>query len=161
MRLEPESGKSHKALTLTADDHHSEPTLVSINDTSTVVGASSVFNMDVALGDPNFQGGRAILLGGKQMSGNLWRECVELTFSRDSGEAMGGTVEDVSFKKVYAGAYSKQVADSFLSHKIFDLNLSRIAISACFITGSNLRIQFQNTTGVATTLWVKGQAVLF
>lgn len=162
MRLKADTdGHDHDGLVLTGDDHHSESAEVAIEDTTTSIPPSSTFNLDITLPDGSFELARVIINGGKQMSGNQWRECCEVHATRDSGEAVGHSVEDVAFKKVYAVTYSKQNADAYLSHKIFDNNLSYILLQDAVLTGSVLRLTFLNTFGGSTFLWVKGQAVLF
>ena len=162
MRLKSETdGRSHEALSVSLHNHHAGALAFSIEDTTTVVGATSIFDLDITLPTDEYQTGRVILLGGKQMTGNQWRECMEITVSRDASEAVGSSIEDVSFKKVYSATYSKAAGSGFLSHRIFDNNLSRIWLRDAVLTGSVLRLSFQNSTAIATTIWVKGQAVLF
>lgn len=162
MRLKSETdGRSHDALAVGVHNHHAAALPYEIEDTTTVVSASGTFDLDITLGSSEYQTGRVLLLGGKQMTGGAWRECVEVTVSRDSGEAMCGSIEDVSFKKVYSVVYSKAAGNTYLSHRIFDNNLSRIYLEDAVLTGSVLRLSFRNAVAIATTLWVKGQAVLF
>lgn len=164
MRLKAETdGRSHAALIVGPHDHHAKALAFTITDTTTVVGPTSIFNLDISLPSDEYQTGRVILIGGKVMSGSAsqWRECAEITVSRDTSEAVGGSIEDAGFKRVYSVVYAKAAGASFLSQKIFDNNLSRIWLRDAVLTGSVLRLAFQNSTAIATTIWVKGQAVLF
>jgi hypothetical protein len=94
-----------------------------------------------------------------------WRECAEIVATTDSAEAMGHSVREAGTRKVYASTYSKQNADAYLSHKIFDDNTGSgnryIAVQDVAIVGAVLRITFRNFFGGSATLWVKGQALLW
>lgn len=154
---------THEELVLTTDDHHPHASAVAIENTSQVIGAGADYDLDITLPHGDFQVARVIIMGAKQMQGGQWREACEVHVTRDADEAIGNSVENVSFKKVYAVTYSKQNADTYLSHKIFDSNTSQqyILLKDAVITGSVLRLTFNNPTGTSATLWVKGQALVF
>jgi hypothetical protein len=164
MRLSPSTdGGAHGDTQPGPHDHHSRPAMFEINNTSQVIAGGATFNLDVPLGRSDYALARVMLMGAKQCTGQLWRECCEVHASRDAAKAVGHSVVDVTFKQVYAVTYSKQNADLYLSHKIFDSNLTGeyILLRDAVLTGSVLRLTFLNGTGTNATLWVKGQAVVF
>jgi len=163
VRLQPEtSGRDHSGLTVTEDDHHPVPTSVTIDNTTQVINAGTLWNLDISLPQSNYQAARVIIHGPDQCAGAAWYEFAEIYVTRDSAEAMGHSVEEISFKKVYAVTYSKQVADTYLSQKIFtNASPPNIVLQDAVLTGSLLRLSFRNTYTANETLWVKGQALLF
>lgn len=166
MRLKSETdGASHDGLDITVHDHHSKPATFDIDNVSQGINAGATFNLDIDLGRSDYQFARILIMGNKTGSGSgtQWRECSEIIASRDQNEAMGVTTRDVSFKKVYSFTYSKQNGDAYLTHKIFDSNVSQeyILLKDAYITGSTLRLVFENPTGTNAILWVKGTAHVF
>lgn len=165
MRLKSETdGMQHPGV-LTIDDHHPGTKMVSINNTTQSLPPGTTYNLDIALGNSNFQIARVMIYGPKTLfgSGALWKEAGELIVTRDANEAMGQSFRDAgTFKKVYSVTYSKLRADANLTQKIFDsLGNRYIAVQDAVLTGSDLRLIFRNFFGGSATLWVKGQAILF
>lgn len=167
MRLrQSNDGRDHDELEITTDDHHPEPTSVTIEDTTTSLPPGTTFNLDLTLPHDDFQVARVQITGPKGIfPGNPWREFAEIVATRSTAEAMGHSIRDAGSKKCYASTYSKQNADAYLSHKIFDSNTGAsnryIAVQDASIIGSTLRITFRNFFGGSATLWVKGQALLW
>lgn len=166
MRLQAETdGRLHEGLVVTENDHHPRAASVNFSNTSQSLPPGTTYNLDITLPDGNFQVARVMMHGPKQMSGGQWYEGAEIHATRDADEAIGQSWWDVSFKKVYAVTYSKQVLDSYLTEKIFDSNTSSsakyIACTAAVLTGSVLRLTFQNYFGGSATLWVKGKVLAF
>lgn len=156
-------GRSHPPDGL-SEDHHEAPSSVSIEDTSTVIGAGLSFNLDVPVGSDQYQYARVQIMGKKESTGD-WRECAEIVVSRDSSESLGHSERYAAWKKVYSATYSKQAGDSYLTHKIFDDNTglsSRfIALVDAVLTGTDLRLTFRNFHTGSANLWVKGSALLW
>lgn len=168
MRTKPTTdGLSHDALTVGVHDHHPRPTTITINNTSQSLPPGTTYDLDLTLPDSNYKRAKLILMGAWSPTGPQWRECCELVVTTDSGEAIGVSFRDAgSFKKTYAGTYSKQNGAANLSHKIFDsatgsYSQRYIALQDAWITGSTLRLRFRNYFGGSATLWVKGQAEVY
>ena len=156
-RVHPEDGG--------ANDHHPAPTSVTINNTTQSLPPGTTYNLDITLPHSNFQFARIHISGKKPMwNTGQWREGAEVLATRDASEAMGHSIRETgSMYTVYAATYSKQNADAYLSHRIFDDNIASgskyIALQDAVITGSTLRLTFKSTFGGSATLWVKGQAL--
>jgi hypothetical protein len=146
------------------NDHHSAPKAISFSNTSHWLPPNTTYNLDIAVGQANFQFARVMLIGpnGATGFGTNWKEGAELLVTRDQSKAMGHSFRNASPKKVYAVTYSKQNADSYLSHKIFNAGASNyIAVQDAVLTGSVLRLTFRNYYGGSMTLNVRGQALLW
>lgn len=161
-------GLDHAASGPQVDDHHSGPRSFDVENTTQVIAALGSYNLDIALPAADFQFARIMLMGARQLFGNVNnpRDCAELLATRDSTEAMGHSVVDAEATfRVYTATYAKVAGDSYLSHKIFDNNTGAanqyIAVEDAYITGSTLRIVFRNTAGSVQTLWVKGKALVW
>lgn len=164
MRLKPETdGVGHDDLNITAHDHHPQPEMVDIDNTSQSLPPGTTYNLDITLSHSNYQVAKMILMGAKSPQGPQWKECAEVYATRDLSEAIAESVREVAFKTVYAMTYSKQNGDAYLTHKIFDNDVANeyILLQDAYITGSTLRLVFLNTFGGSATLWVKGTAHLF
>lgn len=168
MRTTPTTdGHSHDALTVTANDHHPQPTTISINNTTQSLPPGTTYDLDLTLPHSNFKFAKIIIMGAWSPPGPAWRECAQVTVTTDSAEAIGTSIRDAgSFKKSYAATYSKQNGAANLSHKIFDSAVGSysqryIALKDAWITGTTLRLRFQNYFGDSATLWVKGQAEVY
>lgn len=168
MRTKPMTdGLSHTALEVTPHDHHPQPTTVSINNTSQSLPPGTTYNLDITLPSTGYTRAKILIMGpGSSVSGVAWKECAEIVATDDSTEAIAYTVRNTgTFKKVYASTYSKQNGDALLTHKIFDSDTTSghdyIALKDAWITGSTLRLQFQNFYGGSAYLWVKGQAEVY
>lgn len=168
MRTKPVTdGLSHNAMTVGVNDHHSRPTTISINNTTQSLPPGTTYDLDLTLPDANYKRAKIILMGAWSPPGPSWRECCELVVTTDSAEAISISIRDAgSFKKSYAATYSKQNGDANLSHKIFDnatgsYSQRYIALKDAWITGTTLRLRFQNYYGGSATLWVKGQAEVY
>ena len=161
-------GKDHASEYLNANDHHSEPYSVGIDNTTQSLPPGTTYNYDISLPDANYRIARIMIKGPRNISGasaNFY-EGAEIYATSDSTEAMGHSVRDaeVSFR-VYLVTYSKIVSDAFLTHKIFDSDTVSgnryINVTDAYITGSTLRIVFKNNHGGSATLWVKGKALVW
>jgi hypothetical protein len=155
-------GRTHSANS-GADDHHPQPDSVDfVNKTQSLPPGTS-YNLDVTVPDSGFQFARVMLKGPNSAPAmGTWHECAELVVTRDADEAMGHSVRNASPKKVYSVTYSKQNADAYLTHKIFNSGTQNyIGITAAVLTGSVLRLTFRNYFGGSMTLWVEGQALLW
>lgn len=169
MRLEQASdGNDHSIAGPEIDDHHSGPRTFDINNTSQSIASLSTYNLDITLPHSNFQFARIMIMGIRQLFGNTnnARESAEIHATRDSSEALSHSVRDAeAVFRVYTASYSKNAGAGYLSHKIFD-NVSSpanryIGVKDAYITGSTLRIVFENFTASARTLWVKGKALVW
>lgn len=168
MRPRATGARGHPGTNPQPHDHHGAPTLVEFSNTSQSLPPGTTYDLDVPLPSSNFKiatvqlSGPAASGGG---SGTKWRECASVHATEDTGDAMAHSVRTAGFKKVYAATYSKQVADSYLTHKVFDSNTSSsaryIALQDAQIIGSTLRLTFRNFFGGSATLWVKGSALLW
>jgi hypothetical protein len=149
--------------------HHAQPIAITIDNTSQAINAGTNWDMDLALPAFNYSVARIMLVGAKTQGGGLWKEFAEIYATRDSDEAMGHSIRDVSLKQVYAATYSKQNADLYLSHKIFDSNTGisnryinvRDAWIFADVANDVVRIRFHNPTVTNATLWVKGQVLAY
>lgn len=162
------SGRKHAAAGPEVDDHHSGPRDFTIDNTTQSISGLSTFNLDITLPGSDFQHARIMLMGARHLFGNVnnMRESAELFASRDSGEAMGHSVNDAqAVWRVYTATYAKVASDSYLTHKIFDSDTGAanqyICVQDVQITGSTLRITFYNAAATAKTLWVKGKALVW
>lgn len=169
MRLEPQTdGRPHGATNPGADDHHSAPRIFDIDNTTQVIGATSNWNMDIALPNSDFQVARVMMMGKRRLFGaasNL-RESAEIHVTRDTSEAMGHSIRDAqAVWRIYAATYSKAAGELYLTMRIFDDDDNpanrHIGIIDAVITGSTLRLTFRNFSGSAQTLWVKGKALVW
>lgn len=162
MRLRPQTdGHLHPADGGT-DDHHPEPVSVDFTNTTQSLPPGTSYNLDISLGDSNFQLVRVMLIGPNVSTGlgGTWKECAELLVTRDTEKAMGHSIRNASQKKVYASTYSKQNADAYLTHKIFNAGSgNHIAVEDAVLTGSVLRITFRSFYGGSINLNVRGQAL--
>lgn len=170
MRLDQTTdGRSHDALTVTADDHHPAPASVSFSNTSQSLPPGTAYNLDVALPHAGFQAAKVYLEGPAIAGGGTatkWRECAQVHVTTDSADAIGHSTRDSgSIYKTYVVTYSKALGVTNLTHKIFDSVVASgsryIALQDAQIIGAVLRLTFRNYFGGSATLSVKGHAVLF
>jgi len=164
VRLKPTTdGRSHAGLSgVAADDHHSQPRTVEVNNTSQVLTAGSTYNLDIALGVSDLAFVHVILLGPRTVGTGQWKECADVYATRTSSQAMGHSIrwDGVTLAKTYFATYSKANGDARLTDRIFCLTTSAISLQDAVLTGSNLRLTFVNNLSGSATLWVKGRAVL-
>lgn len=154
-------GRSHIPLTgVGADDHHAAPRSVEVNNTTQVISASGTYDLDIALGSSVLVFVRVAVTGPKTIGGGLFREGADVYATRTAAEAIGHSTRDGGYKKSYSMTYSKQNGDARLTPAIFSNTTSAIALQDAVLTGSNLRLTFQNISGSSATLWVKGMAIL-
>jgi len=159
-------GLRHDSLDVGPHDHHGRPASVGFSDTSTSLPPGTDFDLDVTLPAGDYTFAKVILLGPTVSDGgssSLWKESAIVLVTRSASEAMSESLRYASFKKTYVARYSKNVGDSYLSHKIFDSNTSHsaryIALKDAVLTGSVLRLTFHNFFGGSAFLSVKGQAL--
>lgn len=161
MRLTPQTdGRLHPDGT--ADDHHAAPKSVSILNTTQSLPPYTTYNLDVPLGRDDFRLARVMLIGPNLSAGlGSWKECAELTVTRDAGDATGQSVKCASTRKVYSSNYSKRQGDSYLTHKIFNPGSGNyICVQDAVLTGSVLQLTFKSFCGGSINLNVRGQANL-
>lgn len=152
---------------LTPDDHHPAPQSVTIFSSGTVsIPPGSTHVLDVTLPSADFQYGRCFLMGPHRLTpGGAYssREAAEVYVTRDSDEAISHSCRDISFNRTYVATYSKQNSDAYLTHRIFDsdtVSANRyISLKDAVITGSILRLTFENFYGGSAWLDVSGQGL--
>ena len=161
--MEPEGSHSraHEAADPQPDDHHPKPRQYTFSETSYSMPPGTTYDVDVTLDHANFTRAHVNMMGPNVGGGGAsqWRECAKITAFTSTGRAMGKSAISAGFKKVYAGELSKANGDSMLTAKIFSSN-NQVALIDAWITGSTLRLRFQNFYGGSSTLWVKGDATL-
>ena len=163
MRLKQVTDGRLHSPTNTVHDHHAAPVSVNFVNTSQSLPPGTTYNLDIPLPTGSYQFARAMLIGPNDSAGFApWKECAEIMATRVTAEAVGHSVRNAGgFKKIYAATYSKQVGDSYLTHKIFNTGIQNyIAVQDAVIVGSALRITFKNYHGGSVTLNVRGQAIL-
>lgn len=161
--------QSHVGLNFDENNHHPEPTSVSINNTTQSLPPGTTYNLDITLPHADFEFARVMIMGPQVVppvvSAN-YREYAEVAVTTVAAEAIAHSTRNAgTFKKVYAATYSKQNGDTYLSHKIFDsvtgVGNRYIQLLDAQIIGATLRLTFRNTHGGSAFLWVKGQALLW
>lgn len=156
-------GRSHDALTVTANDHHAAPVLVSFSNTTQSLPTGTTWDLDVTLPVSTLKVARVQAMGPNVSgagSGSVWREHSAVHVTTSSSEAMGHSVTTPGFKRSYCATYAKSQGSARLSHKVFSSS-RQISLQDAWITGSTLRLRFRNHAGGSSTLWVKGSALLW
>lgn len=120
------------------------------SDTSTSIGAGSSYTKTIPLG-MNAQKGRIILQGGK---GNF-QSGAEIFFSTTPSDttAISSDLTSAIFE-FYSPSYPRSTSPTLITRSCFD-NSGYISIESCYISGTNLLIKFDNTSGAGSTLQVK------
>lgn len=144
--------------------------MVEFSNTAQSLPPGTTWDLDVTLPSSDFSVATIQLFGPANSGGIIgsgnWHEHASVHATTATGDGVGHTTRSAGvFKQVYCTTYSKQAGDARLTHKIFDSVTATgsryIALVDAWITGSTLRLRFQNFFGGSATLWVKGSALLW
>jgi len=166
MRLAAKTdGRYHDGMVLGVHDHHAQPTMVSFSNTTQSLPPGTTYNLDVPCGRDDYRLATIHMIGPRRYpSSSNWSETACVLATRFAVNAIGRSARGVSYRQSYVSMYSKFAGDAYLTHKIFDNNVTEanqyIALQDAVLTGSVLRLTFRNYFGGSATLWVKGEALL-
>jgi len=159
MRLDRQVVTDHALLTgVTAAQHHPPVETVRLIINATVI-PSGAYLVQLALTYSGHQMARVILRGPQvmQVVGN---EGCFIIATATANQASGFSLKKTlgSYTTSYIGGYSRIHGDSYVTEKCFGAG-GYIALRNARINGSNLELEFFNTSAVNDTLTVYGTAI--